>query len=290
VTADTYIRATARAGAIDRDLRALVWLVVVVLSCGLSLFLTWRRIAGALVQPPSSAALVGAAIGLAIAATLMRRIWPLHTRRVGQVPGSTPRAWSAIAGPPSPGIDLPFALPGAVAVLVFATITLPGTLTLGITTAWLVLIGSEAASWVLHRRTELSGRRRTRSLPLESHEAQSADTDEEPEIPAGLVQKLTRVREPDRESIHALVQAEIPTGDRLAVVHLAFCPPLARSPELRAHVMETGDGFGMDDVEVRITQAESFGARIEVRVPSTVQQPRSVLVEIVGSVTVQRSA
>src|SRR5262249_25283923 len=113
--------------------------------------------------------------------------------------------------------------------------------------------------------------------------------DEESEMPAGLVQQVTRVRDANCESIHALVRAEIPAGDRLAVFHLAFCPPLARSPELTAHAMESGDELAAQGVEVRITQAELFGARIEVRVPYSVDQPQCVLGEVLGSVTVPQS-
>jgi len=273
--------------AVNRDLRALVWLVVVVLSCGLSLFLTWRRISGALVQPASSMVLVIAAAGLAVSAALLRRVWPVQPSSVGQDPGATRRAWSAIAGPPSPGIDLSFALPGIAAVLLLASVTLPGTPATGLVFAWLLLTGSETVGWLLHRRTEWAGGERARSLVVESDEAPATDGDEEPAVPAGLMQQLTRVREADHESIHALVRTEIPAGDRLGIVHLAFCPPLAGKPELTAHAIESSVAHGVD---VHVMQSESFGARIEMRSPRALLQPQCMLIEVIGSVIVPKSA
>jgi hypothetical protein len=274
-------RSIGPARSVDRDLRALIWLVVVVIACGLSLFLSWRRIAGALVQPPSAIGLVIAAVGLAVAATLLRRVWPVRSR------GSEPTRGRS-APPSATDVDLPFAFPGIAAILMLAALTLPGTSVVGVIAAWLVLFGCEAASWLWHRRMAVVEIERTRPLLVESPEARSIDADEEPAIPAGLVQQVTRVREADRESIHALVRAEIPAGDRLAAVHLAFCPPLANSPKLTAHAMETGDDSIVQSTEVRITQAESFGARIEVRLPRAVDQPQCVLVEVLGSVTVPK--
>jgi len=229
-------------------LRAAIWLATLLLGSGLSMLLTCRRIAGALDQPPSSAALVLAAIGLAIAAALLRR--------------ATPRVAALKAAS---------ACPSVVAILLLASVTLPGTSSLGIAMAWFVLIGSEVAGRLL---TQLASKQQVELL----------DLSEKPEIEEGLVQQLTRVREGDRESIHALLQAEVAAGDRLAIVHIAFCPPLAARPELTAHAMVT------DEADVKITQAETFGTRIEVRLPRTHELERTVVVEVLGSATCPRDS
>ena len=75
-----------------------------------------------------------------------------------------------------------------------------------------------------------------------------------------------------------MLRAEIPAGDRLAILHIAFCPPLDAQPELAAHALDA------DDAEVRITQAETFGARLEVSVPKPVTEGRRLVVEVVGAV------
>jgi hypothetical protein len=165
--------------------------------------------------------------------------------------------------------SLVFAVPGFSAILLLAALTLPGTPALGVATAWFLLVGEEAASWLLRSRTP----QRARPAVVE-----------ESEIPAGLVQQLTRVREADRESVHALVTAEFAPRDLLAVVHLAFCPPLASRPTLTAHA------FDGEVTDVRIAQAETFGARIEIRRPRVTQQPQSVVVEVLGSATARESA
>lgn len=72
-------------------------------------------------------------------------------------------------------------------------------------------------------------------------------------------------------------------NDRLAIIHLAFCPPLAERPELTAHALD------MDEADVRITQAETFGARLEVRLPAVAQAERSFLIEVLGSAATAKS-
>ena len=95
--------------------------------------------------------------------------------------------------------------------------------------------------------------------------------------PADLVQQLTRQRdESGGETLHALAQAEVPAGDRVAVLHLAFCPPLEAAPQLTAHALDA------EDAEVKITTAESYGVRLEVRLPKSAAHPRRLLVEVLG--------
>jgi hypothetical protein len=170
-----------------------------------------------------------------------------------------------------------FLLPGVVAILLLAALTLPGTPDWGIAIAWFVLITSEAISWWLHLRPTWLRRQSVVARTLADSDSSAAA--DEPEIPPGLVQRLTRIREHDRESIHGLLRAEFAAQDRLAVIHMAFCPPLAARPELTAHAI---DG---DNAETRVTQVEMFGARIEVHRPRMEDQPCSVLIEVIGSVT-----
>jgi hypothetical protein len=238
---------------------------VLALLLALSLVMLTRRTAGAFVQPLGGLALVATACGLAIAAALARFSW---LRRI------------ANSGQPNP---LAFALPGIAVILWLTALSLPGTPALAIASAWFVAIAGEGSSWLIAYRPQLLNRglpQRIVAEKLVSAEDNAADA--EAEIPAGLVQQITRVHERNGEAIHALAEAVTPAGDRLAVVHLAFCPPLAAKPELTAHAVDT------DDAEVRITQAEAFGVRIEVRLPQPAAEPRSVLVEVLGSVTSPR--
>ena len=145
---------------------------------------------------------------------------------------------------------------------------------MGITTAWLLLIVGESGAWLLFRPpTALLRRLRPETTDGEEPPAVA----DEPEIPPGLVQQVTRVREGDCESIHALFETCIAAGDSLGVAHLAFCPPLSARPELTAHALDDADA------EVRVTQVETFGARLEARFTQASNEPRRIIVEVIGS-------
>jgi hypothetical protein len=283
-TAGAVETRSAKTVAMDRDLAAAVWLALLLLAGGLSLFLTWRRIAGALVQPPSGGALVAAAIALSSAVALMRslvcegRFSLLGT----EYSVLSTQVTNLLTLPSQSTSQLLLLLPGVAAVLFMAALTLPGTPAWGIATAWFVLIAGETMTWLLHLRPPGSRSTSPPRRPLADAEAPAAV--DESEIPPGLVQRVTRIRENDRELLHALLQAEVPADDRIAVVHLAFCPPLAARPELTAHAMES------EDAEIRVTQVETFGARIEVRLTQAEEEPRRVLIEVLGSVTSPRRA
>lgn len=244
--------AAALAGSLFASFLAIVLVLVV------------RRVAGALDQPLSAWSLISAAVVCAIAATALRRVL-LESARVDP--------------------NFLFALPGIASLLFLATLTLPGSAIGGVLASWLLLIAAEAVSWMTFYRRPRGILRadqphRTIRPPIEQSEV--AEPSEE--VPAGLVQQLTRVREDAGESLHALALAEIPAGDNFAVIHLAFCPPLDCAPALTAHPVDN------DDATVKITQAETFGTRIEVRLPRASAEPRSVLVEVLGSVKASQSA
>jgi hypothetical protein len=255
------------------------------------LVLAVRRLAGALDQSLSAWSLIGAVVVCAIAAVILR----LALLESAHIELST--GYSVPSTNSSPSLTttnrsrtaLPgflFALPGVASLLFLATLTLPGSGIGGVLASWLLLIAAETASWMTfyHRPRNIlhtfQPHRKVRARIVSQPEA----TEPTEEIPAGLVQQLTRVREDAGESLHALALAEIPAGDNFAVIHLAFCPPLGGAPALTAHAFEN------DDATVKITQAETFGTRIEVRLPRASAEPRSVLVEVLGSVKASRSA
>jgi len=258
---------SSTAGAIPapvlRQVVAAVAQSLMSLLLALSLVMLTRRSSGAFVQPLSGLAMVAVAAALAVVAALVRIV-------IGRV---------LAEGRTSLAV---FVLPGIAVSLLLAAFTLSGTPALAIAIAWFVVIACEGASWLVAYRPELLTReRRRQQVGVNRAAAEEILAEPEAELPAGLVQQLTRIREDDRESIHALLLAEIPPDDRLAIIHVAFCPPLEATPELIAHALDT------DDADVRITQAETFGARIEVRLPEVVIEKRNVLVEVLGSATCQ---
>jgi hypothetical protein len=245
-----------------RHLLATISFTLLLLFVVSAFWLTVRRLSGAFSQPLSGGGIVAVAVVIELAAQSVRRIL---TRTGYPLVGTQ-------------YLPLIGALGG---VLALASLSLPGTPLLALIIAWLVFLASEVMSWLPYARPYLNRIVRRQLTTVAPAHVEATD---ESEIPAGLIQQLTRVRESDRESIHVLASAEIPAEDRLGIVHISFCPPLTSRPELTVHAVDA------DDVEVRLTQAEIFGARVEVRVPRTETESRQILIEVLGSATARESA
>jgi len=251
-----------------RQLFAAISLALLGLLVGLATILVLRRLSGALVQPLGGGALLLAALAVESTIALYRSFVP-STKYLVRSTLYFPRRPLL-----SPRVAFFLLLPGVAAFSILASLSIRETPAWGLLLAWIFLISAESFQWLLHFRPELVNVPWLAALrPLE-HPVAELD---QPEIPRGLVQQLTRTLEGDRESIHALVRANVAANDRLAVVHLSFCPPLSAPPRLSAHALDA------DDAEVRITQAETFGARLEVRLSAVKEVLRTVMVELLGS-------
>jgi hypothetical protein len=228
-----------------------------------------RRMAGAFAEPLPGGWLVVAALLLVGVVWLLRRINPVLGTEYLVL--STPKSRTAGA-----------AIPGLAAALVLVAITLPGTPGLAVAVAWFLFIVAEAATWLpqLLRRNpmRIADRQRGVAMPQEGSEEQLES------IPDAVVQQITRERTPEGdEAIHAVLRVPMEAGDNLAVAHLAFCPPLPGEPTLAAHVLDDSGA------EPRITLAQSFGARIEVRMSRAGQSAASALIEVIGTARAEAS-
>jgi hypothetical protein len=248
---------------LQRQLVTTSCLALLVLLCVLAVVLLVRRLTGAFAQPLSGFGFVLTSLGVVAAAAALRQS-PISTRY--SVLSTQHGRWLTIA-------------PSAIALLILIALTVPGTPAWSLALAWMVLIGSETAYWL---RDRLPNWPRAWHAPRERGSSAPEPKLDEPELPSGLIQQITRTREEDHETIHALVRASIAADDRLAIVHLSFCPPLVAQPELTAHALDA------DDAEIRITQTETFGTRLEVRLPQVAASPRDVLVEVLGAVTIPK--
>jgi hypothetical protein len=243
---------------IQRQLTAAAWWTGLSLLVAVALVFAARRLAGGLTEPLGGLVLVAVASVLTIAGALLRR-W---------VPGTKYSVLSTAVR----------FIPGIAAILLLAALTLPGTSPWAAAIAWFVVAAAELLAW-----TRGTGRRLPRARPLPRsvarHDASDEATDEaiDEAISPALVQSLTRERTADGEALHALVRATCEPGDRVAVVHLAFCPPLVAPPELTAHVLDESGA------QAQITLAQPFGARIEVRLPRPASPGQQVLLEVLGS-------
>ena len=271
---------------------ASLWMVLA-LAIAVAALLVVRRISGVFQQPLGSAAIVLLAVVAELAVLLYRQ---LAIRA-----GLTLVQYSTLSTQNS----VVYILPSALVLAALLSLTIPGTTLFGLLLAWIIVLAGETTQLHFHFRPiwdpalppppplappiptppPLPSATVSKLVEIEPAESECPDLEgDEPEIPAGLIQQLTRVREDDHESIHALVQAKIHANDRQAILHLAFCPPLADKPELTAHALDC------DDADVRITQAETFGTRLEVRLPAVSGSEHNLVVEILGSVKATKSA
>jgi hypothetical protein len=93
-----------------------------------------------------------------------------------------------------------------------------------------------------------------------------------------LLQELSRSRCSDgAETIRGRLVAEFAAGERLAILHVAFCPPFEQLPSMECEV-----GLG-PACEVKVAQVLHQGARIEARLARASSTPERIEIEFVAS-------
>ncbi|HEX5105828.1 MAG TPA: hypothetical protein VFV87_18550 [Pirellulaceae bacterium] len=274
---------TGRIGIGPLALRQALGLTALGLLVFLAVLFCTRRLSGALAVPLGGAGLIAAAVAVGGLAAV-GRVLALAARRGSALPKTSSTEYSVLSTQylaANPG-EHPFhasllrlaahvVVPSLAATVFLASLTSREAPAWAVAIAWFLLVASEGTSWLVLSRRRSAARARSR---WETEQTPVAEPDES--IPANIVQQLTRTREGEGEALHALVRARIPAGDTQAVVHLAFCPPLASPPELTAHAIDA------DDIAVRITTAETYGLRLEVRSAAKASADKSVLVEVIG--------
>lgn len=272
--------------AVQRQLVVAALWMVLGLAVALTVLLMIRRISGAFQTPLSGAAIVLAGLVTELSIFIYRRLWcgrddavtAQHSALCTQYPvlnSLTDNAQTFFL----------FTLTTLIALSILTSLTIPGTPLFGLLLAWLIVITGEVTQWQTYLKP-LWHRSAIPPLPIppplpHTIETEPADPEStESEIPPGLIQQVTRVLAGGQESIHALIKATIAANDRQGIIHLAFCPPLAEKPELTAHALDS------DEADIRITQAETFGARVEIRLPKCDVSQRSLMIELLGSVPI----
>jgi hypothetical protein len=212
-----------------------------------ALLIGWRRLAEALSRPLEVPVLLVVG-GLVAAVSVGLRIWWQRLARGREA---------------SPGDWLVVLLPSAAVLCLGAALSLPGTTIGGLVAFWVPVAVAEPWAWRRVRRG-LDRRPRPRPSraeprgppPLEAMSGQVADL-----LPAeDVLQQLTRSQAADgSEQLSGWLRARFAAGQRTAMVHLAFCPQFAKTPEL---MVERLDGPEI----LRINQAvHSFGARLDLK-------------------------
>lgn len=163
-------------------------------------------------------------------------------------------------------------LPLSLAVAVFS-ICVPGSSFFGVFFVVLIL-GCEELFWLLRptpvRETlprQAADSQGARPIRMQQEKQSLKVKSELSDFPPEVLRRVERSVGPAGEDIcWGQIRSEFLPGQRTASIHLEFCPPFQRSPEL--HV-EQVDGA---DATVKTTQILPYGARLEVRLAQSASE------------------
>jgi hypothetical protein len=276
------------------------WLAAAMLTLlsAAAVVVLWRRLAGALPHPLQPAPLLALAIAVAIAAGAIRLGWPLRCPA-----GSAPRA----AWIPMIGASL------AVAALGIAVSARAGNVA-ALLAFWTMLLLEEGWAWqrVLRRTRHIApvaawlGWRRMKtgtgaaidgvsasatvqpiaepvSVFIQAPQASTVgSTPQSPQDKGGLpsddvAQQFVRRRAADgSDTLSGFARLVFAPAQRTGSVHVAFCPPFARTPELSVAQI---DG---PEARIKTGQLLPYGVRLDLKLTAEAEQPISVLLRLMA--------
>jgi hypothetical protein len=228
----------------------------------MAMVVAWRRASGALEEPLEPLTLLAAGVLLAGLAALARA-----ARRAAGI------AWTGRFQH-----VLCQALISAAVLLLGVSLCWSSGSGGGLLLFWAVLAGEEIWSW--HRglcdgtsvgRIGLgcTGSGRTR-LPASAAHFAAAPADCPPA--ENVLQQLTLSRDADGQArLAGWLRVPLAAGQRMGVVHVAFCPPFAETPQV-AWEQITGP-----ESRIRLAQLLPYGARLELKLAASAEEPGSVL-------------
>lgn len=242
------------------------FVVLLTMLLGTSGLLALRRMAGALVEPLPTAAMLFVAVALAGLAGAVRSLG--KQRLPGQGRAGDHR-W-------------PLHLLATCAVLVAAvSLSLSDSGWLGLTGLWGAVLAGEILAWrPLHlpplrlpRPARLPARPVAPECPG-SHGAVSQAPALSGMPAAEVFQQLTRRQLAEGgEEIAGWLRAVFAAGQRTENVHVAFCPPFSVMPQLTVRQI---DG---PPARMKTAQLLPFGVRIDLKLPEPAEEDTSVLLE-----------
>jgi hypothetical protein len=234
-----------------------------------ALFVGGRHWAGALDKPLPAAALAGLGAGLGAAAAALRGL----ARRLPA------QRWM-------PAGRMLFSAGVSLAVLCFGfALSTSDSSAAGRTILWLLLLAEETWAWthfrpktgpktgtqLVYRPSPQGAPSKPAPSPLPAFSGEIAETDD---VPGGdVLQHWTRRKSAGgEEELAGWVRMPVAAGQRNGNVHVAFCPPFSRVPELAV--------AQVDGPEARIKTAQLFpyGVRLDLKLAAAAPQPGSVLV------------
>jgi hypothetical protein len=229
--------------------------------------LAWRRLAGALQTPLSWQCLLWIGILLAAAAAAAHAAWRHSVQR-------RPLARRAV---------LPAGLITSSLLAIGGALSIPGTPPLGLVLFWGTVAGEELVVWGprVWRGRFLAARRRGPGASTAAGDRNAvAEGPLGPKMiwgkaaSADVVQQQIRSRAADgTEVLCGWLRVPLAAGQRSASVHVAFCPPFPRTPEVAVQQREG------PAARIKAVQLLPHGARFDVRLAQPGESAGSVLLE-----------
>ncbi|MGO8691318.1 MAG: hypothetical protein ACLQLG_16980 [Thermoguttaceae bacterium] len=207
----------------------------------------------------------------------------------------------ARSGRPRAGWNL---LLSAAVLLLGIALCVRGAAGSGLLAFWAILAGEEGWAW---GRLLLPGRRRghrrrdaqqTRRLRVDGPDGRSRDSgdarsmvagmrgaaalgEEEDAVPAeNVLQRLTLSQDADgSQRLSGWLRLRLAAGQRSGVVHVAFCPPFCRTPELSL------EQLGGPPARIRTAQLLPHGVRLELKLSPATAAGGSVLLRFAAQTT-----
>lgn len=248
-------------------LRAACWALLVAATAVL-LLLALRRLVGGPSAPLTGPLLVFTGVVAALAALVWRALWQK----------TEPEPQSGWRG------HLYRFLPAVALALLAIALSRSGTHPLALVVFWGVLIGEEvwAGTWATRwRRGGEADEAPAPSAPPgdsleDASEADESDEEEQPLLPEGVSQQITRMATDEGERLACALRGTFAAGQQTETLHVAFCPPLATRPTAACQQL---DGPPCD---VKVAECETYGARLELkrRGPTTLADEVILLLEV----------
>jgi len=115
-------------------------------------------------------------------------------------------------------------------------------------------------------------------IPTENDTLAASEEENLAEGAEEIVQQLFRVRdELGQEVIYGTLRADFLEGQRTAVVHAGFCPPLSHLPEIEA------ESFRGPAARIKVVQALAHGTRMDVRLTSPASRDCHVWIDMAAT-------
>jgi hypothetical protein len=93
------------------------------------------------------------------------------------------------------------------------------------------------------------------------------------ELAADIVQQLTLRTTPEGvQELSGWLRMNLVTGQRTGTLHVAFCPPFEKPPAVEAEAVSG------PDCRIKVAEAQSYGARLEIKLNGSAAADESVLV------------